>query len=127
MARENASHAPGNEIGRGDGGTRQHFHIGEGDGPMKGESFGVGPLPGTRRLPAMGDHVKHDGLMMADEHRAGPPPLHMGEGNMHATAHSHHGPHHHDHEHHHQAPEGPRPHHVGHHELHKEKRRGRDR
>jgi hypothetical protein len=97
MARENASHAPGSEV-TDNNHIRQRAMMGQGDGPMKGETFGVGPLPGTRHLPSMGDHVAHDGLTMGDKNRAGPPPIDMGEGRMAATAHSRHGPHQHNYE-----------------------------
>lgn len=108
MARENASHAPGNEISRSEG-MRQRAQMGEGDGPMKGESFGVGPIPGTHIAQNHGAHMPHDGMMMHDDGRANKPNMHMGDGHMTATAHSHHGPHHHDHT---VVPEGRRPHHV---------------
>lgn len=110
---ENASHAPGHEIGREDGAIRQRQRMGQGGGAMAGGNFGVGPLPGTHITHNQGEHMPHDAVMLHDQHRSNPPNMHMGDGNMHATAHSHHGPHHHDHEHHHKAPEGPRPHHVG--------------
>ena len=110
---ENLSHAPGKEIGGGAGGTRQRHRMGTGEGPVPGGNFGVGPLPGTHTTHGHGDHMPHDGVMLHDDHRSNPPMLHQGDGNMHATAHSHHGPHHHDHGHHHQAPRGTQPHHIG--------------
>jgi hypothetical protein len=96
MAQENSSHAPGKSAGGMDlGETRQRHREGAGGGVMKGESFGVGPLPGTRTAQNHGEHMPHDGVHLEDGHRAGPPPIDMGKGNMAATAHSHHGPHHH--------------------------------
>ena len=114
MAGENASHAPGNEI-RGEGGAiRQRQRMGQGKGVMSpSETFGVGPIPGTHHLAGHGEHMPHDGVHLRDEHRSNPPGLHQGDGNMHATAHSHHGPHHHSHAVHHVAPEGMQHHHVG--------------
>jgi len=113
MARENSAHAPGNLINSDDSAIRQHVRMGEGKGAMAGGSFGVGPLPGTRRIP-MNTHVPHDGMHLADHERANPPTLDMGKDNMGATAHSHHGPHGHQGKHHDHMPEGNRPHHVGH-------------
>ena len=89
---ENASHAPGNEI-KGESGTRQRHRMGEGKGPMSGESFGVGSLPGTRIAGNMAGKMSHDGMHLGDHERAGPPNMAQGDGMMHATAHSHHGPH----------------------------------
>lgn len=96
MAGENASHAPGNEI-RGEGAAvRQRQRMGQGKGPMPAsETFGVGPIPGTHHLQGHGDHVPHDGVHLHDEHRSNPPGIPQGDGQMHATHHSHHGPHHH--------------------------------
>jgi len=108
---ENASHAPGTEAH--ETGIRQRQRMGRGEGPMAGGSFGVGSIPGTHVMHSHGEHMPHDGVHLADHERAGPPMLHQGKGNMHATAHSNHGPHHHPHEHVHKAPEGMRPHHVG--------------
>jgi hypothetical protein len=109
---ESSAHAPGHNIsGEGDA-VRQRHRMGEGHGTMKGESFGVGPIPGTHIAMNHGEHMPHDGVHLADEHRAGPPAIHMGDEMMHSSAHSHHGPHHHDHKHHHQHPKGTRPHHV---------------
>ena len=111
MATENAGHGPGTEP-RGDG-IRQHQGMARGDGVMRAESFGVGPVPGTARLPGHGEHMPHDGVHLADHERSSPPPISRGDGMMSAEANSDHGPHHHDHEKHHLAPEGHRPHHVG--------------
>lgn len=109
---ENASHAPGHEISGEGRSTRQRHRMGEGRGPMTGESFGVEPFHIANKTGGHehGSHMPHDGVHLHDDHRAGPPPIHMGEGHMHATAHSHHGPHHHHEVH------GKRhtmPHHVG--------------
>ena len=105
---ENASHAPGKEISGEGGATRQRHRMGEGGAPMGG-NFGVGSIPGTHTMRNHGEHMPHDGVHLADEHRSGPPAIDMGKGMMDATAHSHHGPHHH-----HDMPihEGTRPHHV---------------
>lgn len=110
---ENAAHAPGSMIGNRDGGIRQRKQMAMGGGPLPGGNFGVGSIPGTHHLQGHGDHVPHDGVHLHDHHRSGPPALHQGDGNMHATAHSHHGPHHHSHQHHHVAPKGTQHHHVG--------------
>ena len=110
---ENASHAPGHEVSGEGGAVRQRHRMGEGGGAMHGQSFGVGPLPGTHTVGGHGDHMPHDGVHLHDQHRAGPPAIHQGDDNMHATAHSHHGPHHHPHGHHHKAPKGTQPHHIG--------------
>lgn len=67
--------------------------------------------------PNMGAHVAHDGMMLSESERAGPPTLHMGDDKMGATAHSHHGPHMHSHDAHHLAPKGMRPHHIGGHKT----------
>ena len=107
---ESASHAPGHEITGEGGSVRQRHRMGEGHGAMKGESFGVGAIPGTHIAMNHGSHMAHDGVMHADHERAGPPAIHMGEGMMHATAHSHHGPHHHKEPKHHR--EGAKHHHV---------------
>lgn len=124
---ESASHAPGREISGEGGAVRQRNRMGTGHGAMHGESFGVGSLPGTRTTHNQGDHMPHDGVMLHDHHRANPPAIHQGDGNMHATAHSHHGPHHHDHDHHHREPKETRPHHVGgaHDTVAKHARRGK--
>jgi hypothetical protein len=108
---ENASHAPGHEIGGERGATRQRHHIGEG-GALMGGNFGVEPFHRANMTGGQmhGAHVAHDGVHLHDGERAGPPAIHQGEGMMHATAHSHHGPHHH---HHTKVPHGHRPHHVG--------------
>lgn len=110
---ENSSHAPGHEISGEGGAVRQRHRMGEGHGAMKGESFGIEPFHVANRSGGQnhGAHMPHDGVMHADHERAGPPAIHMGEGKMHATAHSEHGPHHHGSKHHH-APEGGRHHHV---------------
>ena len=110
---ESSSHAPGNEIGRGEGGVRQRFRMGEGGSPMGG-NFGIEPLHEANRSGGQnhGSHVEHDGLHLHDRRRAGPPAIDMGEGMMAATAHSHHGPHHHGSEHDH-TPKGTRSHHIG--------------
>ena len=110
---ESASHAPGHEIGSERGATRQRHHMGEGGAPMGG-NFGVMPLHEANRTGGQmhGGHVPHDGVHLHDSERAGPPMLEQGDGQMAATAHSHHGPHHHGREHRH-APKGTRPHHVG--------------
>jgi len=121
---ENSSHAPGNEIS-GKGSTRQRNQMGMGDGPLAGGSFGIGSLPGTHHLDGMGSHMPHDGVMLHDEHRAGPPALHQGDDAMHATAHSRHGPHDHPHSHHHPHPKETRPHHVGGETATKGEKRGR--
>ena len=110
---ESASHAPGHEISGERGAIRQRQRMARGGGPMEGQSFGVGPLPGTHTTHNHGEHMPHDGVHLHDHHRAGPPALHQGDGNMHATAHSHMGPHHHHHGHHHIAPEGTQHHHIG--------------
>ena len=96
---------------------------------MKGENFGVesfatGNKDGAH-MGGHGDHVEHDGLHLHDDHRAGPPAIHMGDGMMHATHHSHHGPHHHHAKHHHHAPKGTRPHHVGGAHMHHGGKRGK--
>ena len=109
---ENAGHAPGHEISGEGGATRQRHRMGEGRGAMPGENFGVGSLPGTHITHNQGDHMPHDGVHLADEHRSGPPGIHMGDGQMGATAHSHHGPHHHMHSHHERTSKETRPHHV---------------
>jgi hypothetical protein len=113
---ESASHAPGHEI-TGESGTRQRHRMGEGGSPMGG-NFGVMAFHEANRSGGQnhGAHMEHDGVHLHDAHRSGPPALHMGEGQMHASAHSHHGPHHHGSEHHH-APKGTRPHHVGGHHV----------
>ena len=111
MASENAGHGPGTEV-RGDG-IKQHQRMARGEGVMRAETFGVGPVPGTDRLPGHGAHMPHDGVHLADHERSSPPPIDRGEGMMAAEANSDHGPHHHDHKEHHLAPEGHRPHHVG--------------
>ena len=118
---ENSEHGPGNIPSEGKGMTRQRHMMGEGEGAMKGGDFGVGPVPGTHRMRGMGEHMPHDGVHLGDHERAGPPSLEMGEGRMHATAHSHHGPHHH-----HEHPDHPhreevRPHHVDGHKGHGKK------
>ena len=111
---ESSSHAPGHEISGERGAIRQRQKMGQGKGPMAAESFGVGPLPGTHSvMQNHGEHMPHDGVMLHDDHRAGRPAINMGDGNMHATAHSHMGPHHHSHKHNHVAPDGTRPHHIG--------------
>lgn len=111
---ESSAHAPGHEISGDRGAIRQHQKMARGEGVMSGSgNFGVGPLPGTHTTHNHGEHMPHDGVHLHDEHRAGRPAIHMGDGNMHATAHSHMGPHHHDHGHHHQAPKGTQPHHIG--------------
>lgn len=89
MARENSSHAPGSQVIG--GGMRQRAAMAGGAGGEVGGNFGVGKLPGSKRIP-MGGHER-EGAMMGDSKRANPPPIHMGEGSMHATAHSKHGPH----------------------------------
>ena len=101
------------EIGSERGATRQRHHMGEGGAPMGG-NFGVMPLHEANRTGGQmhGGHVPHDGVHLHDSERAGPPMLEQGDGQMAATAHSHHGPHHHGREHRH-APKGTRPHHVG--------------
>lgn len=120
---ESAAHAPGHEITGEGGAIRQHQRMARGGGTMPGGDFGVGPLPGTHTTHNHGEHMPHDGVHLHDHHRSNPPAIHMGDGNMHATHHSHHGPHHHDHGHHHKHPEGTRPHHVGghHHSGHRKK------
>lgn len=90
---ESAGHGPGHEItGEGDS-VRQRHRMGEGRGTMAGDSFGVGPLPGTRTAQNHGAHAGGDGKHLADNERSGPPGIKMGSGSMAATAHSHHGPH----------------------------------
>jgi hypothetical protein len=106
---ENSSHAPGREISGEGGAVRQRHRMGEGEGAMKGENFGVGSMPGTHIVGNHGDHMPHDGMHLADEHRSGPPALDQGKGMMGATAHSHHGPHHH---HSDKMSEETRPHHI---------------
>lgn len=120
---ENSSHAPGHEISGEGGSVRQRNRMGQGKGAMGGESFGIGSLPGTHVMQNHGEHMPHDGVHLHDEHRSGPPSIHMGDDNMHATHHSHHGPHHHPHEHMHTAPKGTRSHHIGgaHHTGHRGK------
>jgi hypothetical protein len=110
---ESAMHAPGHDIGKEDGAIRQRQRMGQGGGAMAGETFGVGPLPGTHITHNQGEHMPHDGVHLHDQDRAGPPPLYQGDDQMHATAHSHHGPHTHSQVHHHQVPKGTRPHHIG--------------
>jgi|HubBroStandDraft_1064217.scaffolds.fasta_scaffold02177_11 hypothetical protein len=122
---ESSAHAPGNLINSDDsGGIRQRARMGEGKGPVGASNFGVGPLPGHAVAHNHGGHMPHDGVHLGDHERAGPPALHMGDGNMHATAHSHHGPHHHNHDHHHLLDHDEvRPHHVDGHKGHKGKKR----
>jgi hypothetical protein len=90
---ENSSHAPGSEImgGGSGGGVRQRAGMGMGDGAMKGDTFGVGPLPGTKVAMRHGSHMKSDGEVFSDKERSGPPGIKIGSG-MSATAHSDHGP-----------------------------------
>lgn len=92
---ENSSHAPGTNIGRDDGAIRQHQGMAQSGNVMSGGNFGVGPLPGTKIAQNHGAHVRHDGIVHRDADRANRPNMHMGKGNMAATAHSMHGPHHH--------------------------------
>lgn len=117
---ESAAHAPGHEISGEGGSVRQRHRMGEGGSPMGG-NFGIDNFHTANKAGGQshGAHVAHDGMVLADHERAGPPALHQGAHMMHATAHSHHGPHHHSHAMHHHAPEGTRPHHVGHHRGHK--------
>lgn len=110
---ESAMHAPGHDIGKEAGAIRQRQRMGQGGGAMPEETFGVGPLPGTHITHNQGEHMPHDGVHLHDQDRAGPPPLYQGDYQMHATAHSHHGPHTHSQVHHHQVPKGTRPHHIG--------------
>lgn len=94
---ENSSHAPGSEI-RGEGGAvRQRNRMGTGGGAMGGDNFGVQSMSAGNMAGGQnhGSHVAHDGIHLGDHERSNPPGLKMGSGNMHATAHSHHGPHHH--------------------------------
>lgn len=110
---ESASHAPGREITGEGGATRQRHRMGEGGAPMGG-NFGVMAFPEANRSGGQnhGSHMPHDGVHLGDHERANPPNFPQGEGNMHATAHSHHGPHHHTHT---AVPSGHRPHHIGSH------------
>lgn len=112
MSRENAAHAPGNEISKGDGGMRQHKTMAEG-GKISGErnDFGVGATPGTRSIP-MGGH--DSGKVLPDHERGCGPAIPRGGNEMHATADSDHGEHGHNHKiHSEHLPKGKRPHHVG--------------
>jgi hypothetical protein len=88
---ENSSHAPGSlDSSKDNRAVRQRAQMAEGGVPMQGASFGVGPLPGTKRLP-MNQGIKEGHLK--DGERAGGPSISMGEGSMDATRHSDHGPH----------------------------------
>ena len=109
MAKESRSHAPGSEAH--DGGMRQHQSMAQGRGIGERDNFGVGPIPGLKRI----EHP--DGppsaKMLSDSERAGPPNFKTGSSEMHATHHSDHGPHLHPHAiHHAHMPKGNRPHHV---------------
>ena len=114
MATESTAHAPGSDImtggGKKGGPTRQRHMMGSGEGVMKPETFGVGEYPGRRSIP-MATGSTHDGAHLADHERANPPSINMGDGNMDATRHSHHGPHGHPHTIH-RKPEKRGPHHV---------------
>ena len=59
---------------------------------MSGESFGVGPLPGTMTTGRHGSN-KDDGMMLGEKERSNPPSIKMGSKTMDATAHSDHGDH----------------------------------
>jgi hypothetical protein len=107
---ENSSHAPGTEARGESGPTRQRHMMGKGESPMAGGSFGVGSLPGSRSAQNHGSAAPHDGVMLHDDHRSGPPGIDQGAGNMRATAHSKHGPHDYDDV---KMPSGTRGHHVG--------------
>lgn len=82
---------------KGEGGAvRQRHGMGMGKGPMGGDNFGVGSLSSVQGSSQNhGSHMPHDGVHLGDHERSNPPGIKMGSGNMHATAHSHHGPHHH--------------------------------
>jgi hypothetical protein len=95
MARENSSHAPGADI---DEGIRQHQTNARGEGPIKGESFGVGEAtdigqggyPGTRRIK--GD-VEMMAKELADTERGVGKTVPLGGGYMDASRNPDHGPH----------------------------------
>ena len=112
---ESASHAPGHEVTGEGGAVRQRYRMGKGESAMGGETFGVGPLPGTHIAQNHGVHAEHEGMVLADDARAGPPAIRNGDDLLHSTAHSNHGPHGHSHKMHDHAPKGHRPHHVGKH------------
>jgi hypothetical protein len=97
MASESRSHAPGREVS-GDG-VSQHKMMASGHGAMPGGNFGVGPLPGTRRIPH--PEGPPSAKMLSDSERAGPPAFKISENHMHASHNPLHGPHHHSHAIHH--------------------------
>ena len=60
---ENASHGPGSDSDY--GGERQRHMMGEGKGTMAGGDFGVGSIPGTRKI----DGGMPNGTILSDGER----------------------------------------------------------
>ena len=69
---ENASHGPGSDSDY--AGERQRHMMGEGKGAMPGGTFGIGSLPGTRKV----DHGEPNAKMIPDSERVPPVVNHVG-------------------------------------------------